>query len=233
MKYVLMSGSFTRMEIYQEIIDFLNKFSLNKKNIAFITADFNDYSSNDKYIKKLIKLFNDKEFIFNSVYTIDNRIDSYEMKNYIKDSDIVFLLGGDTLKQIKFINKYKLKNIIKEKNKVVIGMSAGSINMAKKVVLARDIDDGIPNLSIYKGIGITDINIEPHCDFRNEEHWKDRNADRQRNLDTGETGYRVAGRCAMARRYVRRDRMDERRARHGYLCARRDGDRLAVREYYD
>ena len=173
MKYVLMSGSFTRMEIYQEIIDFLNKYSLNNKNIAFITADFSDYSSNDKYIKKLIKLFNDKEFIFNSVYTIDNRIDSYEMKNYIKDSDIVFLLGGDTLKQINFINKYKLKNIIKEKNKVVIGMSAGSINMAKKVVLAKDKDDGIPNLSIYKGIGITDINIEPHCDFRNEEHWKD------------------------------------------------------------
>ena len=173
MKYVLMSGSFTRMEIYQEIIDFLNKYSLNNKNIAFITADFSDYSSNDKYIKKLIKLFNDKKFIFNSVYIIDNRIDSYEMKNYIKDSDIVFLLGGDTLKQIKFIIKYKLKNIIKEKNKVVIGMSAGSINMAKRVVLARDIDDGIPNLSIYKGIGITDINIEPHCDFKNEEHWKD------------------------------------------------------------
>ena len=173
MKYVLISGSFTRMEIYQEIIDFLNKYSLNNKNIAFITADFSDYSNNDKYIKKLIKLFNDKKFIFNSVYIIDNRIDSYEMKNYIKDSDIVFLLGGDTLKQIKFINKFKLKNIIKEKNKVVIGMSAGSINMAKRVVLARDIDDGIPNLSIYKGIGITDINIEPHCDFRNEEHWKD------------------------------------------------------------
>ena len=148
MKYVLMSGSFTRMEIYQEIIDFLNKYSLNNKNIAFITADFSDYSGNDKYIKKLIKLFNDKKFIFNSVYIIDNRIDSYEMKKHIKDSDIVFLLGGDTLKQIKFINKYKLKNIIKEKNKVVIGMSAGSINMAKKVVLARDIDDGIPSLSI-------------------------------------------------------------------------------------
>ena len=173
MNYVLMSGSFTRIEIYQKIINFLNKHLLNNKNIAFITADFNDYSSNDKYIKIIIKLFNDKKFMFSSVYTIDNRIDSNMMKKYIKDSNIIFLLGGDTLKQIKFINKYKLKNIIKEKNKFVIGMSAGAINMAKTVVLARDIDDGIPNLSIYKGIGITDINIEPHCDFRNEEHWKD------------------------------------------------------------
>ncbi len=173
MNYVLMSGSFTRMEIYQPIINFLNNHSLNNKTIAFVTANFNDYSSNDKYIKKIIKLFNDKKFTFSFVYTIDNRIDSNMMKRFIKDSDIVFLLGGDTLKQIKYINKYKLKNIIKEKNKVVIGMSAGSINMAKRVVLARDIDDGIPKLSIYKGIGITDINIEPHCDFRNEEHWKD------------------------------------------------------------
>ena len=58
-------------------------------------------------------------------------------------------------------------------NKIVIGMSAGAINMAKKVVLAKDPDDNILELSIYEGLGLTDINIEPHCDFSNKEHWKE------------------------------------------------------------
>ena len=173
MKYVLMSGSFKRMEIYQEIINFLNKYSLNNKKIAFIAADFNSFEDNDKYIKKIVKLFSDKKFEFNTIYTIDNRIISSKMKKNIKNSDIIFLLGGDTLDQIKSIDKYKLKNYIKEKNKIVIGMSAGSINMAKNVVLAKDEEDGIPELSIYEGIGITDLNIEPHCDFSNKKHWKE------------------------------------------------------------
>lgn len=43
-------------------------------------------------------------------------------------------------------------------------MSAGSINMAKKVVLPKDINDNIPKLSIYDGIGLVDINIYPHLD---------------------------------------------------------------------
>ena len=94
------------------------------------------------------------------------------MKENINESSIIFMLGGDTLEQIKNINSYELKeNIIN--NKIVIGISAGSINMAKKVVLAADPDDNIEKLSIYEGLGITNINIEPHCDFFNKIHWKD------------------------------------------------------------
>ena len=95
------------------------------------------------------------------------------MINNIKDSNIIFLLGGDTLKQIKSIKYYSLIKYIKNETKIIVGISSGAINMAERVVLAKDIEDNIPNLSIYKGIGITNINIEPHCDFNNKIHWKD------------------------------------------------------------
>ena len=49
-------------------------------------------------------------------------------------------------------------------------MSTGSINMAKRVVLAKNLDENIPELSIYDGIGLVDINIEPHLDSASEEH---------------------------------------------------------------
>ena len=171
MKYVLMSGSFTRMEIYQNIIDFLNKNIEDKKVISFVSCEFDDYEGNDHFANKLIRLFKEKEYEFDNTYVIDDRLSNEEMVNCINDSSIVFMLGGDTLEQIKNINKYNLKECITSNNKIVIGMSAGSINMAKKVVLAKDPDDNIPELSIYEGLGITDINIEPHCEFENKEHW--------------------------------------------------------------
>ncbi|MEI5907962.1 Type 1 glutamine amidotransferase-like domain-containing protein [Bacillus spongiae] len=53
---------------------------------------------------------------------------------------------------------------------IIIGISTGSINKAKKVVLAKDINDNIPPLSIYDGIGLVDINIEPHIDSARKKH---------------------------------------------------------------
>ena len=44
--------------------------------------------------------------------------------------------------------------------------------MAKNVAIARDIDDNIPDHSFYKGIGLVDINIEPHFDLNNTIHNK-------------------------------------------------------------
>jgi len=71
------------------------------------------------------------------------------------------------------LKEYNLIPVLKRRQGITIGMSAGSINMAKRVVLAKDIDDNIPELSIYDGIGLVDINIEPHLDSASEEHMKD------------------------------------------------------------
>ena len=117
--------------------------------------------------------FAEKNIQFENVYTIDSRLSEYEMKKNINSSDIVFILGGNTLKQIEYINKYNLKNAIKNENHILIGVSAGAINMAKKVVLAKDLSDDISSLSVYEGIGVSDYNIEPHCDFNDNIHFKD------------------------------------------------------------
>lgn len=117
--------------------------------------------------------FAEKNIKFENVYIIDYRLTESKMKRNINSSNIVFILGGNTLKQMEYINKYNLKNAIKNENHILIGVSAGAINMAKKVVLAKDLSDDIPSLSIYEGIGVSDYNIEPHCDFNDNIHFKD------------------------------------------------------------
>ena len=49
-------------------------------------------------------------------------------------------------------------------------MSAGAINMGDHVVLAKQESDHIPQLSEYRGLGLTEINLEPHYDSSNTEH---------------------------------------------------------------
>ena len=167
-----MSGSFKRTEIYDEIIEFINT-NKNKKRIISFISDFNDENANNHYVEKLLNAFKNKNVIFDEYYIIDNRYKQNEIIDIINKSNILFILGGDTLNQINNIKKNSLIEYICDENKLIIGMSAGAINMAKRVVLAKDLEDNIPELSIYDGIGITNINIEPQCDFNNKTHWSD------------------------------------------------------------
>lgn len=91
----------------------------------------------------------------------------------IEKADIIVLAGGPTLKQISSIHEYGLAPALRERQGITIGISAGSINMAKRVVLAKDMSDDIPELSIYEGIGLTNINIEPHLGDTSFEHMEE------------------------------------------------------------
>lgn len=173
MKAVLISGSLKKLEIYDKIISFINENIKEEKIISFVASTFDEYNNNDYFVNKLVHLFNEKNIFFDKVNIIDSRISNLDMKVKINNSNIIFLLGGDTLKQIDYINKYDLKDVIKNNNKIIIGISAGAINMATKVVLAKDEEDNISELSLYDGVGITDINIEPHCNFNSHNHWQE------------------------------------------------------------
>ncbi|MBQ3021054.1 MAG: Type 1 glutamine amidotransferase-like domain-containing protein [Bacilli bacterium] len=173
MKAVLISGSFKGLSIPKEVVEFINKHVKFKKCITFIASDFEDYEGNKKFTNKLVNLFEEQSIIFEKVNIIDCLKTKEEMHSNLIESNLVFLLGGDTLKQIEFINKFSLKELLKKEDKIILGISAGAINLAKNVVLAKDESDNIPELSMYEGIGITDINIEPHCDFRNQKHFKE------------------------------------------------------------
>lgn len=86
---------------------------------------------------------------------------------------MIWLSGGPTLTQIRHIKEYRLIESLREQDGVTIGMRAGSINMARQVVVAKDLDDGIARLSQYEGISLVDFNIEPHFASVTEERMPD------------------------------------------------------------
>ena len=141
--------------------------------ITFIASTFNDKEKTSRYYAIMLEWFKNINITFKESYLINYEVKIEEAKNMINKSDVIFIMGGDTLEQIKNIKEYDIISNLKNREGITIGISAGSINMANSVALARDVDDNIPQHAFYKGIGLVNINIEPHFDLNNEKHNKD------------------------------------------------------------
>lgn len=126
------------------------------KSILFVPGDYDK----EKYIiykDKIIGWFENIDIIFKEKHLVS--LDG-ELKCY----DAIFLMGGNPINQIEIINKINLKNII-NKAKVVIGVSAGAINLSKEAIYFNDYNNKV---EMYDGLGLTDINVYPHFDITNE-----------------------------------------------------------------
>lgn len=157
----------------EDFINCIKEYYHNNGSMLFIASDFAEHSKTDKYLQVFRTMFRENGVTFNEVNTIDYRTSKEKAFEYIENTDVIWLSGGNTLKQIEHMKEYNLIPVLQKREGITIGMSAGSINMAKRVVLARDINDNIPELAIYEGIGLVDINVEPHLDSANEEHMKE------------------------------------------------------------
>jgi len=172
MKVSLLTSGFPN-GFTDDFIQCVKDYYHNNGSFVFIASDFAGHSKTDRYTDGFISMFRDNGIVFNEVHVIDDRITQEKAVQYIEKADIIWISGGDTLKQIAYLKEYNLIGVLQRREGITIGMSAGSINMAKRVVLAKDINDNIPELAIYDGIGLVDINIEPHLDSASEEHMKD------------------------------------------------------------
>lgn len=136
---------------------YLSKDLRNCNNILFVPGDY----GNEKYTiykDKIISWLDNIGINFkeNHLVSLDDELNDY---------DVIFLMGGNPIKQIEIINKINLRNII-NKAKVVIGVSAGAINLSNEAIYYNDYSEKI---EIYNGIGLTDINVYPHFDINNKE----------------------------------------------------------------
>lgn len=141
------------------------------KNIVFISSNFTNYEKNYIYYQKLIEHFNNIDITFNNTYLIDNRIDKKLAKEYINNSDIIFLMGGDTKLQMNSLIEYELLDTLKQYNNIIIGVSAGAMNQVKRVVYKNDYNNCL--IEDYQGLGYFDINIYPHLDMNDLDYLKE------------------------------------------------------------
>lgn len=169
MKYYLLSGMDEKND-YNFYPDIAKKFKkeLKKFNTIVYIPTYPDNKEKCENLSKSEK-FKNIGINFEKNIVLDNSYSAKEIEKIINQNELFFLYGGDPYKQIKFIEKYNITEMIK--NKVIIGLSAGSINMCKNAICTKDED--FKESNIYQGMGLVDFSIEPHFDCNNTEVLED------------------------------------------------------------
>ena len=154
------NSSYETKEIDEEIVRLTNK---ENPNFLFIGLAS---SHSDSYYDTMKKIY--KELGCTPVYlkksNILNNPDIVETK--IKDADIIYICGGDSVKLINDIKEYKIDELLLEaynNGTVLAGMSAGAILLSNKgfsdSLIIRGESD---KYEFLNGLNFIDISFCPH-----------------------------------------------------------------------
>ena len=135
-------------------------------NLVFVASEFeNIYEKTDWYCNHFLKMFSDCGITFGSVDVIDSRMSKETAQDTLRNADVLWLSGVDTPTQFGYLESYGLIPHIRKQKNVIIGMSAGSINMAKTAVCTLTCEHN--KLEIYEALGLVEFSALPHFDKDN------------------------------------------------------------------
>ena len=144
----------------------LEKRISKREHLVMVASEFEkNQDMTDYYSKMFADMFQEAGIGFEHIHIVDSRMTKKEMKDTIQLADVLWLSGGDTPVQYDYFRKYELIPVIQEYDGIVIGMSAGAINMGKTAVCSLTCQH--TEQTIYEGLGLVDISVEPHLDSQN------------------------------------------------------------------
>ena len=140
---------------------------------AFVASEFEKLpEKTDKYFRRFLEMFTACGIEFSDVAVVDGRMTPSQAQRALENADVVWLSGGDTPVQYGYFEKYGLIDVLRRHKGVVIGMSAGAINMAERAVCT--VACGHDRQYVYPALGLVNFSVEPHLNSFGvtEEHLK-------------------------------------------------------------
>lgn len=127
-----------------------------RERLVFVSAWPSEYARNDEDAAGMHGMFERRDMAFQRYDVIDRRTAPEQAQRLIKEASCIFLMGGHAVQQYQLICEKGIRDAICSSSAVILGVSAGSSNMAKR---ALDIwESHVP----YEGLGLTDITIKAH-----------------------------------------------------------------------
>lgn len=142
----------------------LQKRISNRNKFAFVASEFEQlHEKTDHYFEFFRSMFEEAGIHFEESYVVDGRMTIDEVQRAVAEADVVWLSGGNAPAQRQYFQKYGLENLIREHSGVIIGMSAGAINMADTSIYTLTCGHCVQE--ICEGLGCVDITVEPHFQY--------------------------------------------------------------------
>jgi cyanophycinase len=141
----------------EKLVKLLHEDITDRRSLVMISAQPSDYKDEQVNIDNVFERtwFNQANIIFDEYHFIDYRTQKEDAQRLIQNASVIFLCGGSPVLQNDFLAEYELSDAIKNSNAVIMGASAGAINMAEKWLCSK-------TSSIYDGIGFDHFAYESH-----------------------------------------------------------------------
>ena len=124
--------------------------------LVFISAWPEDHARNDEDSDGMHQMFAERGMGFASHFVIDRRTSPTEAAELVRAAGCIFLMGGDPVLQMVLIRDLGLVSPLRESRTVILGVSAGAMNMGRQVAEIWD------SKAFYEGLGLADITIKSH-----------------------------------------------------------------------
>ena len=151
----LFSG-FPTHHFTDEIARVLRENLPRRESLVFVSAWPEDHARNDDDSDGMHAMFAERGMAFSEHRVIDRRTRESDAVKWIREADCIFLMGGDAALQMALIRDLGLIPELRASHAVILGVSAGSMNMGRYVA------DVWETKELYEGIGLTDIVVKGH-----------------------------------------------------------------------
>lgn len=144
-------------------IDRLKLVAPKINTLVFIASNPDGVEKTELYANTVFNALNLDDFEIKNSIIIDHRFIG-DIEQTILSADVVYLLGGHVPTQNNYLKEICLDKILAKYNGIVIGQSAGSMNLAKTVYAPpeciEDLSDDYEKS--FSGVGLTNIRVMPH-----------------------------------------------------------------------
>ena len=127
-----------------------------RDSLVFISTWPDNFAQNDEDSHGMHHMFLERDMAFAKHAVIDNRTEADEAVRLVREASCIFLMGGNATLQFDLMQRKGILEEIRQNNAVLLGVSAGSMNMGKHVV------DVYESLTPYEGLGFADLTIKAH-----------------------------------------------------------------------
>ena len=169
-KIYLLSGPLKEGGFPRSVKKELKNDLFNKNYCVLICTKPTEYTKNDEYKNRMKRDLNNVGFS-GEIVLLDKRISQQQAFNILSKADLIYLIGGNPFTQIEYIQTNKFDKFIIESSALVIGTSAGAMNLCCQVYCSKD-EEFLESI-FYKGLGLVDLIIDPHFDINNLEQVKE------------------------------------------------------------
>lgn len=148
----------------EKLVKLLHEDITDRKSLVMISANPSSYTGEQINIDDISEWtwLNQANIIFDEYHFIDYRMQKEDAQRFIQNASVIFLCGGYPVLQNDFLAEYELSDAVKNSNAVIMGASAGALNMAAKWLSLINTGNEVETSTIYDGIGFDHFAYESH-----------------------------------------------------------------------